>query len=261
MASTRQPSTDFNCFARFYDADYRDYNADLQMVSDLAQEVGGPLLELGCGTGRALLPLAAIGHQATGVDISPALLSLARQKLEQAPFQKRVTLVEADLRTFSLSQDDFSLSFCISNTLMHLTTQADQLAALRNAHRHLRGGGHLLLDLFNPDVDYLAEIAGMQELADQWVDEETGVQVLKWSVRRLDLAQQWQETLFVYEEIFPDGRLQKTACPFTLRFLWPSEGELMLQMAGFHVEAIYGDFDGNPYASDSERLIFLARKE
>ena len=62
------------------------------------------------------------------------------------------------------------------------------------------------------------------------------------------------------EQIFTDGRVQKRAIPFTLRFLWPSEGQLLLQMAGFRVEAIYGDFEGTPYDDSSERLIFLARK-
>ncbi|MCB0100309.1 MAG: hypothetical protein KDE46_31480, partial [Caldilineaceae bacterium] len=67
-------------------------------------------------------------------------------------------------------------------------------------------------------------------------------------------------TLFIYEEIFPDGRVQKTVCPFTLRYLWQGEGSLMLEMIGFEVLEIWGDFEQNPYGDGSERLIFLAQK-
>lgn len=250
---------DFDAFARFYDADYRHYEDDLHMIVDLAQAAGKRALELGCGTGRALLPLAAVGQLVTGVDRSGALLALAEKKVKQARLSPYVRLMQSDLRTFQIEQE-FDFAYCVSNTLMHLPTQEDQLTVLTNTARHLCTGGRLLVDLFSPDIVRLVEVSGVQELADRWIDEESGAQVFKWSVRHLDIAQQQQETIFLYEEIFPDGRVQKRAIPFTLRFLWPSEGQLLLQMAGFRLEAIYGDFDENPYDDSSERLIFLARK-
>ena len=255
------PLTNFDPFAPFYDSDYRNYHDDIQLVVDLAQDAGGTALELGCGTGRVLVPLAATGCRVTGVDSSPALLALARRKGEQAGVTARLRLVEGDLRSFSLAEEGFDFAFCVSNTLMHLTTQADQLAVLRAAHRHLRPGGRLLVDLFNPDIPHLAAISGVQELADRWEDAERGATVLKWSVRRLDVARQLQETTFIYESVFADGRVEKTVLPFLLRFLWPSEGALLLEKAGFRVEEVWGDFDGHEYDSESERLIFLATKE
>lgn len=260
MKNSATDSTRFDCFVRFYDADYRHYDADLGLIRELVGEVGDPILELGCGTGRVLIPLAAAGYAVTGVDVSPALLQVARDKLRDAPYAANVTLHEADLRSFDLPAKSFAFAFCTSNTLMHLTSQSDQLAALQNAHRHLAAGGLLLLDLFNPDVARLAMVQGLQELADQWVDGKTGAQVLKWCVRTVDWAEQLQETLFVYEEIFPGGETRRTLCPFPLRFLWRSEAELLLTLAGFAVEAVWGDFSGEPYSSASEQLIFLVRK-
>lgn len=250
----------FDRFAHFYDADYRHYDEDLGLLAELAAEQGDPILELGCGTGRVLVPLAAAGHTITGIDISPALLEIAQTKIRNTQYARQTTLVEADLRTFTLPTPDFAFAFCTSNTLMHLTTQADQLQVLRNTYAHLRDDGLLLLDLFNPDVARLTAVNGLMELADQWSDPATGAQVIKWCVRTVDWATQTQETLFIYEEIFPDGRNQRTACPFTLRFLWQGEAELLLQMAGFTVEAVWGDFTGNPYTSLSDHLILLARK-
>lgn len=250
----------FDRFARFYDADYREYDADIQLILDLAEECGDPILEFGSGTGRALLPLLSNGYQVTGVDISPGLLAVAREKLQRADLPGSVTLVQDDMRTVTLSDEAFAFAFCVSNTLMHCTTQAEQIQVLQNVHRHLQPGGLFLLDLFNPDLLRLAAVDGLCELADQWEDEAAQSQVFKWSVRRLDVAEQLQETLFIYEEVFADGSVQRTPCPFLLRFLWRSEGELMLAQAGFQLEAVWGDFDGTPYSNESEHLIFLASK-
>ncbi len=250
----------FDRFARFYDDDYRHYDDDIEAIAMLAAECGDPILELGCGTGRALLPLAAAGHSVTGVDISPALLARAAEKVRARNAAANVRLIEADLRTFDLPEKHFAFAFCTSNTLMHFTSPEEQIAVLRNAARHLRPGGRLLLDLFNPDLARLFAVEGVMELADRWRDAQTGAEVLKWSVRRVDVAEQLQETTFIYEEIFTDGRTQRTVCPFTLRFLWRSEAELMLQAAGLQVEDVLGSFDGDPYASDSEHLILIAIK-
>lgn len=248
----------FDCFARFYDEDYRHYDDDREAVVHLAQEMDGPVLELGCGTGRLLLPLLAAGLPVTGVDISPALLAVARAKLAKVPHGDQVTLVEADLRHLDLPHD-YAFAFCTSNTLMHLTDAADQLTVLQRAAAHLRPGGLLMIDLFHPDIARLVEVHGVMELADQWVRED-GTEVMKWSVRTLDLAEQLQETLFIYEEIGSDGSVRRTRCPFTLRFLWRNEAELMLRLAGLQVEAVWGDFEGSPYDSQSEHLILLATK-
>lgn len=258
-AITLQAET-FDRFARFYDDDYRHYQDDLELILDLADQTGDPILELGCGTGRVLQPLVAAGHTVTGVDISPALLNLARAKTRDMQHATRLTVHQADLRTFDLPDHTFAFAFCTSNTLMHLGTQTDQLAVLRNAHRHLRPGGFLLIDLFNPDVARLHTVNGLMELADQWDDPNTGAQVIKWSVRTVDWADQIQDTLFIYEEILPDGTTRRTACPFTIRFLWRGEAELLLQSAGFTVAEIWGDFDGAPYTTGSDHLILLARK-
>jgi SAM-dependent methyltransferase len=260
LASIDPDAMSFDHFTPFYDDDYRAYDDDLDALAMLAAEFGDPLLELGCGTGRVLAPLAAAGHQITGVDISPALLAIAREKVRRAGAQPHAHLVEADLRGLALPQRDYAFAFCVSNTLMHFVTAEAQLAVLRAVHRHLRPGGRLLIDLFNPDVARLSAVDGMMELADRWEEAATGATVLKWSVRQVDWAEQVQETTFIYERTWPCGRSERTVCPFTLRFLWRHEAELMLAAAGFAVAEVWGDFDGEPYDSASPHLILLAEK-
>ncbi len=263
----------FDGFARFYDGDYRDYSDDIALVLKTARAAGRSVLELGCGTGRVLLPLAGDGCDVIGLDTSAALLAIARSKLAHHGYANlgyanqaaadgsvKVRLVQGDMTGFELAEREIDFAFVVSNTLMHVTTQAGQLKALQCAQRHLRVGGLLLIDLFNPDLAYLEAIAGIQELADWWEDEESGATVLKWSTRTVDAARQMQETVFVYEEVFADGRNAQTRLSFPLRFWWPDEGVMLLEQAGFAVDEVCGDFDGGPYQSDSERLIFIARK-
>jgi SAM-dependent methyltransferase len=250
----------FDRFARFYDDDYRDYDEDIGVLLELADAARGPIVELGCGTGRVLLPLADAGHTLTGLDVSPTLLDVARRKLEAAGLERRVTLVQGDLRAPDLPATSFALAICTSNTLMHLATAEEQMEALAAACCLLQPDGALFVDLFSPDIPRLLAVEGVMELADRWHDHETGAEVLKWSVRALDLAEQIQETTFIYEEILPSGETRRTVCPFTLRFLWRHEGELMLRAAGFAEIEVWGDFYAQPYDAASEHLIFVARK-
>ncbi len=277
-SATQPEALAWSRIARFYDADYRHYDADLALIADLVADLHADtlpnrkppirLLDLGCGTGRVLVPLARAGEAITGVDNSPALLEVTRAKLSRAgvALGEHVELLDADLQTLALPHRDYALAFCLSNTLMHLPTQAAQLDLLRRARHHLREDGLLLLDLFNPDVARLVAAHGLMELADSWRDEQAEqdatiyTTVCKWVVRRVDWATQQQETLFLYEEIFDDGRTRRTSFPFTLRFLWPAEITLLLHVAGFEVEAVWGDFEGAPHDDASEQIVLLARK-
>lgn len=261
MDGSEPLATPFDRFAPFYDGDYRNYFDDIEAIGVLAEEAGDPILELGCGTGRVLMPLALAGHHITGVDLSPALLDIARHKVAEQRLQQQVELICADLLTLQLPRRDYAFAYCTSNTLMHFTTQAEQLSVLRTAFHHLRPGGQLLIDLFNPDVQRLTMINGVMELADRWEDEGTGHEIIKWSVRTVDWAEQLQETVFIYESIQPSGQSTRTACPFILRFLWRGEAELLLKAAGFVVEDVWGDFDGGDFDATSDHLILLAHKE
>ena len=126
----------FASYARFYDLDYAGFDADLAMIQQFAARCGSPILELGCGTGRLLAPLARQGYRLTGVDASRAMLDRARQKLAAGDLAERVTLVEQDLRHLELDER-FQFAFAAVNTFLHLATRADQEEVLARIHRHL----------------------------------------------------------------------------------------------------------------------------
>lgn len=251
--------TNFDCLARFYDLDYRAFQEDVALYLGFAQRTGGPLLELGCGTGRLLLPLAQAGYQITGVDLSAEMLAIARQKVEAAGLNDRITLVQADMRKVDLPQR-FRLAFIAINSFMHLTTLEDQLTALRTCHRLLAPGGLLIIDVDNPSPQQLLEADGRLELQGRWFDPNSGATVLKSVSRLADPASQLQHILFIYDEVFPDGQVRRTLAPFQARYLHRYEGELLLDKAGFTPEQVYGSYDLDPYENDSERMIFVARR-
>ncbi len=245
--------------ARYFDADTADFLADLPALQAYARHTGGPLLELGCGTGRLLLPLALAGHRVTGVDLSPDMLGRAEAKTAAAGVAKRVTLLQGDFRHTPLPET-YRFAFVVMNTFLHLLSRAEQLQALRHWHAHLASGGLLLIDVFAPDVSELANLQGQVEFDKSWVDPAGGATVMKHFIRTVDQAEQIVHVMIIYDEVAADGRLQRSAVPFDLRYIWRFEAELLLEQAGFIVEDVFGDWDLSPFDSGSERLILVSRK-
>ena len=143
----------YDLMARYYDQTHDALTEDVPLVLELAAQANGRLLELGCGTGRLLVPLAQAGHRVVGVDNAGAMLARADKRLAQLPvtIRERVTLVEADMTTFTLAAELRPAALCLVpyNTLLHLDEGALR-QTLRQAATHLAANGRLFLDLANP---------------------------------------------------------------------------------------------------------------
>ncbi len=250
---------EYDRFARFYDAEYADFLDDLPLLRHYAERADGPLLDLGCGSGRVLVPLAQAGFHLTGVDSSNEMLARARRRVATANVGNKVTLLEHDIADAPLDRT-FGMAFIQVNSFMHLNTLARQRQALLCWHRHLRPGAALVIDLFNPDLLTLIEADGRLLVDQQWHDDDTGATVVKQLTRRIDLSTQLQETIFVYDEVFADGTSRRTLIPFTLRFLWRAEAELLLELCGYRLEQVYGGYDMYAYDAESPRMILVARR-
>jgi SAM-dependent methyltransferase len=154
-----QEPSEYDSFARFYDLFFGQKDDDLAMYRDFALAADGDVLELGCGTGRLLVPLAQVGYHVTGLDVSRPMLDVAAGKIAQAGLQERVELVQGSLDDFDL-QSRFSLIIIPINTFMHCYDLEQQLACLRCVRRHLLPGGQLVIDVFHPDFQSLLECDG-----------------------------------------------------------------------------------------------------
>jgi ubiquinone/menaquinone biosynthesis C-methylase UbiE len=240
--------------ARFYDVEHADLTADVVFYLHFARQAGGPVLEVGCGTGRLLFPLVEAGIEVTGVDCSPAMLALARRKLAD-----RAQLIEGDMRTLALP-GRYALIIVSINTFMHLLTTADQLAALTNLARHLAPAGRLIVDLPAGDELVHQDPDARLTLEQTFFDPDTGHRVIKLVASRVDWARQRQEVTYVYDELLEDGEVRRTVVPMTLRHVFRYELVLLLEKAGYSLEALYGDYDLSPYGEGGPRMIAVARR-
>lgn len=253
-------------FAEYYDYvnPYRD-RRDVGFFVAMAREAGGPVLELGCGTGRVLIPTAKAGAQIVGLDASTPMLAVCRKKLshESSDVQGRVQLVQADMREFLLRRD-FPLVTIPFRSFQHLLTVQDQLACLGRIHDHLRPGGLLVLDIFNPSLPRLVDERYLVEAEEEPpFSMPDGRRVVRQSrlVSR-DLARQTLEVEFTYTVTCQDRREEKLKCLFPIRYFFRFEVEHLLARSGFLVEAVYGDYDRRAFGiKEPEEMIFVARQE
>jgi len=249
---------DFEIFAHYYDLDQDDYADDLPMYLNLAQRCGSPVIEFGCGTGRLLVPMAEAGYSITGVEIAPAMLDIARQKVADAGVEAPATLVEDDIRTLDLGRR-FRFGFCALNTLMHMTSLNDQLETLRAARRHIQSGGLFAVGLLNPHSSILPEERTPLLLEKEMIDPRNGHTVLKLFSQRVDIASQIAHVTLIYDDVDPAGLVHRTLVPMQMRWIYPYEARLLMEVAGFKVDGIYGSFELEPFSARSEQLILIGR--
>lgn len=241
--------------ARYYDLDNAEFTADLDFWIELAEERGGPVLELGCGTGRVLLPLAQRGYAVTGIDNSPEMLARLHEKLKTGKLKTAPTIVEADITAFSLDQS-FRLALMPFNTFMHALTLEAQMAMLTNIRRNLSAGAVLALDINNPTEAYAGPEPGLT-LERAFSDGERTVQVF--SALQLDRAAQLGHITWLYDSVGADGAVQRTTVPLTMRYTFPGEMRLLLERCGFTLAHLYGDYDRSPFVDGSPRMLVIAK--
>ncbi|MFQ5612416.1 MAG: class I SAM-dependent methyltransferase [Anaerolineae bacterium] len=251
--------------AEFYDhvVPYRD-RQDVAFFVEMAQESTGPVLEVGCGTGRVLIPTARAGIEIVGFDYSTSMLAVCRERLAEEPaeVQARVDLVQGDMRDFELGRR-FALATIPFRPFQHLITVADQLSCLASIHRHLENGGKLILDIFNPYLSRLVDDQFLEETGDEpeFILPDGRRVVRRHRTASRDLFNQVQEQELIYYVTHPDGRQERLVHRFSMRYLFRFEAEHMLARSGFEVEAVYADYDRSPYGSKYPgELIFVARK-
>jgi SAM-dependent methyltransferase len=249
--------------ARLYDLEYQGYTDDLDFYTQYALLLDPdkrlPVLELGCGTGRVLLALAEAGFQVIGVDQSPGMLALLRDKAEASKLLRRISLEESDMASLSAEgSGGVNMAFCALNTFAYLRDMDQQLAMLRRVRERLVPGGILILDLTPPFPDYLPPSGGELILQGTYRADD-GATVRKLVASRESPSAQSHEIAILYDIEGTDGSLRRVSHDFTLRWTGRYEMELLLAAAGYEVEQIYGSYDLDPFGDTSERMIFVAR--
>ena len=249
----------FDRVARFYDHEQKEFTNDIPFYLEYAKECRGEVLELACGTGRILVPIAKQGVKITGLDASEEMLNIARRKMNaDENLKQNITLIHGDMRDFSLNKK-FSMIFIAFRSFQSLLIKEDQVACLKAAHNHLADDGLFILDLFAPRHDYLAQVHRTLDLG-KFHDEEKNVDVARRTEDEFDLAKQTLHEDRYYEWTDQDGKFHSHKWSFDLSYLFRYEAELLLEKCGFVVESVYGGFDKTPYDYHSGEQIFVTRK-
>ena len=237
---------------------------DVEFFVDEALAANGAVLEVGCGTGRVLIPTARAGVSITGIDLSSAMLDRCREKVAAEPekVQQRIDLVEADMRDFRLGKT-FALATIPFRPFQHLLTVQDQVACLTTVHRHLQPDGRLILDLFNPSIDYLANRPIGLEISEGPPTTLPDGRSLErtFKIVNADRFEQINDIELIYNVTDVHGHTERSVHAFRMRYLFRYEAEHLLARTGFLVEQLYAGYDRSAYGSTYPgELIFIARK-
>jgi len=228
---------------------------DVGFYVEEANATRGTVLEVGCGTGRILLPIARAGCDITGIDSSRQMLERCRNNLaaEPAAVQRRVHLVVNEMRTFDLGAT-YPLVIAPFRVVQHLTTVDDQLQFLATVARHLVPHGRLIFDVFNPRFDILVG-AGGEEREDTPEQRLPDGRTLRRTYRvvRVRWLDQVSEAELVY---YVDGKRFVQA--FEMRWYLAAELRHLLARAGFRVREMYGDFARGPLVDGCPELVVVA---
>ena len=235
---------------------------DVDFYVDEVQSAAGKVLELGCGTGRILIPVARTGKEIVGVDTSRRMLARCRARLDDEPAQVRenATLIEGDMRSLALGEQ-FSIITIPFRPFQHLVAVSEQIATLQAIHRHLEPRGRLLFDVFNPNLKYLVEDRTAERedtaevtLPDNRTFRRTG------RVAAVHIADQYSEVELIYYVRGADGSEQRLVHGFLMRWFWQHEMEHLLARCGFRMKAVFGDYNRSPLTDQSPEMIFIAER-
>ena len=233
------PPSSYDAIAELYDDWSRSVVEDVGFYVEEALAAGGPLVELGVGTGRIAVPVALAGVRVIGVDSSPGMLEVCRRHAEAAGVADFVDLRLGDLRRPPVAER-VGLVLAPFRSFLHMETDEARLEALRATRALLVPGGRFVFDVFAPGADDIAETHG------RWIEREPGIfERAEWDEERSRL---------VLGVRGPGGETT-----MSLAWLPPERWTALVEQAGFEVLATYGWFDRKPYAG-GEDTIWVARR-
>jgi len=242
-----------------YDLVLERFAEDLPFWLDEAKRANGPVLEVGCGTGRVLLALLEAGADADGVDLYPKMLDRLRANAAAKKLQPR--LVQADMRDFTMPRR-YRRVFIPFNGFAHCATTEDQIRCLKCCREHLEPGGALVLHISYPGVDYWSGPEGERVLEVETPHPVTGHPVCMYDTRTRNRVDQFQDSATDIEELGPDGTVARVhRFQTSQRWVYRFELELLFRCAGFSRWEILGGWDPKPLDRDTDQMMGFAWKD
>ena len=251
--------------AKYYDDAYAAKKdlVDLPFYLDLAKRIGGPILELACGTGRLLLPIARAGIEIHGVDNSSPMLGVLRRHLEREPkdVQKRVFVSEGDMRIFR-SNRKYPLVTIPFRPLQHMHNLEEQIDALKTAAFHLEENGILAFDVFYPKFEGMYSKIGEEFLELEWPLQSDPTKIVRRYFRKesVDKINQSFSATFFFRTYEGEKLIQEEAEPLKMSYYTYPHLRALFVIVGLEPVEEYGSFAKTPLDNNAEQMIFLLRK-
>ena len=240
--------------AQTYDLIDASYDADRPFIEQWARALGGPLLDLACGSGRMALRLAAQGYEITGVDITPEMIAHARQKAAVQGLS--VEWVVADARTFHLAKQ-FRLTYMLAHAFQFFLTREDQEAMLARVREHLHTEGCFIFDTRNPIPCNLLEVFHSEP--QQYVTP-AGEHLTTTEQQYYDPMTQIQHYTSTYHWRSSEGQQKEEIKRTALRYVFPQEVEALLLHSGFQVHSCYGGWQQEPLTATSREMVYVCQR-
>lgn len=251
-----------------YESAFQHRHHDIEYFADLAERLGGPVLEYGCGSGRATLPIAARGVDVTGVDASAAMLRLleqrtatpsasltfARHASRSARRTGQIRLVQGDMRKKRL-RSRFPLILATFNVVAHMRDRTDMAAFLQRVREHLAPGGLFVFDFAIPHPEEVEADPDETYPTPRFKHPETGEWIRQTERFRYDVPSQ---ELSVENEYAVEGSRDSITVPLILRQWFPREMEALLTYEGFDVQ-LFADYTEHPIATAEDMIVVHAR--
>jgi SAM-dependent methyltransferase len=249
-------SDQFYSDARLYDRLFPGGEQAVDFYRAEADRQGGYVLELGCGTGHKLIPIASDGHPCMGLELSPDMLAEAQRKADERGVE--VEWLQGDMREFDLGRT-FDLVFIAANSLLHLHEAEDLVDCLRSVRRHLAPGARLIFDVFNPSVRMLAQADGVRRSRDplSFVDPDRGVV-------HVDVAETYDAAAQVTRGKWyfsTDAEADFVVAPLEIRSIFPQELPLLLSLGGLRVVERFGDWSRAPFTADAALQLYVCESD
>lgn len=259
---------DYRPISEFYDAEYVDQPMLRHDVAFFLTRIGARkcnVLEIGCGTGRAALPIACEGHRVVGMDIDSGMLAIAKDRRRQAGLDdSQLSLVRADATSgrwpARIGRRGFDVCCCFFNTFLAFAAPRGQESCLMSARSVLKGRGRLWIDIFNPNLELIAgSIGGADELEPTLFTVPDGRSVMRLTKLKASTVRQVTQVTFEYQW-FERGRKKRRSRHFEMAWIMPREMERLLRLCGFRIDDVWGDYDGSALKDNSPRQIISAAR-